>query len=176
VQPGIVIGCAIVASASQLAAEPRRAVRPHAVTGGVSLLGGYGEALPYVTAQGVIDLDPRFSVVADLGYFGTGDRLFGPRVLLRGGLRAYLRDGTWSPFVAAIAVAYHQFDVDYAASDASQQAASSLGGGGTLGHELVTRGGLSWVIEMSALGLHPFARVVTSGLLWELDTTVGYRF
>lgn len=173
------VACAITASSARVAAEPVRAARPHAVSGGVSLIGGGdggGDVLPFLTAQGVIDLDPRFSVVADLSYFTSGDRIFGPRALLRAGLRAYLRDGTASPFAGIGGLAYHEFDVDYPYSDASQSAGSSYGASATLGHELTTAHGLSWVVEGSALLMHAMTPFVPGGLVWQFDTLVGYRF
>lgn len=167
----------ITATGAPVAAEPVRAMRPHAVTGGLSVIGaGGGEALPFATAQGVFDTGTRFSAVADLAFFTSGDRVFGPRALLRAGIRAYVLDGTANPFVAIGGIAYHEFDVDYDASDASQQASSALGYGATLGHELVADSGLSWVVEATVFQLHQLSRSAPDGLSWQADTTLGYRF
>jgi hypothetical protein len=161
------------ASTSLAAAEPRRATREHAVTGGLAVIGaGGGEALPFVTAQGVVDVGPRVAAVADT----SGDRVFGPRLLLRAGMRMYVRDGASNPFVAIGGVAYHHFDVDYSASDASQSASSALGYGATLGHELITGAGLSWVIEATVFQLHELSGSAPHGLSWQADSTLGYRF
>lgn len=158
-------------------AEPRRELRPTAAGGGLAVIGaGGGEALPFLVAHGALDLDARFSAVVDAAFFTSGDRVFGPRGLVRAGVRAYLQDATWNPYLAASVVGYHELDVDYEYSDASQQSSSSLGAGATLGNELVTSGGLSWVIEAGAFQLFGLSDRAVDGLSWQVDTMVGFRF
>lgn len=163
--------------ATSAAAEPHRADRPHAISGGIAGIGaGRGQALPFVTAQGVFDLEAWLSVVIDAAFFTSGDRVFGPRGLLRAGVRGYLRDGSWSPFAAMSGVGYHEFDVDYPYSDASQSDSTSLGAGMTLGNEFATSGGFTWVLEASAFQLFGLSDRAADGLSWQLDTRFGYRF
>lgn len=168
----------LLATTSMVAAEPRRAARPHAVTGGVTVLGAFGgdDVLPYLTAQGTVDLDRRFSAVADAGFFTSGDRVFGPRLLLRAGMRAYLRDGAANPYVSVVGALYHELDVDYEYSDASQQASTSLGLGATLGHELITAAGLTWTVEATVIELFGMSTRAADGHGWQLGTAIGYRF
>ena len=46
----------------------------------------------------------------------------------------------------------------------------------TLGHELITRSGLSWVIEGTLFELAQVSGSAPDGLSWQVDTTLGYRF
>lgn len=168
----------LLAMTSGVAAEPRRDAWPHAVTGGVAVIVPASEPMPFLTAQGVVDLDARFSAVGDFAYTSSSDRLFGPRLLVRAGIRAYLGDGRWNPFVAVGGVVYHELDVDYDRSDSSQQASTALGAGVTLGNELVTVSQFTWVFEVTVFQLESIegTRLAPEGLGGQVDTMMGFRF
>lgn len=173
----VVVVAAVFAFATAAAADPRRAGRPQALSAGLSVLDvADNQVLPFLTASAVLDLSPRTSLVADASYVDGRDRLFGPRLSLRGGGRVYLRDALSNPYLAAHAVLYREFDVDFSGSDRSQQAATSAGAALSLGHELVASSGLAWTFEASAFHLVPLDDFSPAGLSLSVTTTLGYRF
>jgi len=171
------IVCGVLAATATATAEPARRDRPYAVTAGLRLYAaGGGEPLPFLTVQGTWNRGARLAVAVDVGFFTSSDRLFGPRLLVRDEVRGYLLDGTFRPFVGLGVSAYHQFEVTIDFSDSSQRAGSSLGVGASLGHELVSRGGVSWVVELGLSELFASNDHAPDGLSWDVMTTLGYRF
>jgi hypothetical protein len=174
---GIAAVLVVAAVAGSAAADSPRAGRPRAVSGGLSLMGIVSDdVFPFLTASAVFDQGPSWSLAASVSYFTSDDRVFGPRVVVHAGGRHYLRDERSSPFAGATLTVYHELDVDYQSSDRSQQASTAVGGGASIGHELVTDGGLSWTAELAGFYLIAADDIAPHGLAAQLSMTLGYRF
>lgn len=166
-----------VAVPGDVAAEPRRAARPQALAAGLSMVDvAENQVLPFLTGSAALDLDDQSTITADVFFFTSGDRIFGPRLMLRGGARFYARDGLANPYAAVHAVLYHELDVDYSGSDRSQIAATSGGAAFAIGHELVAASGLAWTVEASVFYLRGFEDHAPTGVSLAATTTLGYRF
>ncbi len=171
---GLVVAAAVAPAYAE--DEPVRVARPFALTGGVAVLGGPGDAVPYLTAQAAYSALPWLAITGDLAFFTSGDRVFGPRLIARTGARAYLLDGRSGPFVGAFATVLHLFEVTISYSDSSQQAGTSLGGGGVLGHELLIGGSWIWDIELGVGAMDAQTRNTPDGWFWDARTTFGARW
>jgi hypothetical protein len=155
-----------------------RSERPRELSLGVTaLLEVSGDdVLPMPIVEAVWNLLPRAAVLADLSYMDYRDRVFGPRVLAAVGGRGYLLPGPVSPYATVRFGLYHEFDVDYPYSDASQDEGDWLLSDLVVGNEIATRGGFTWTIEVGLTHLGRLRRLERDRPSYHAQTMFGYRF
>lgn len=156
------------------AAEAPRAARPSSVALGASVR--WPQALPFVDVRATHAFGPRFALTGAVGYFASGDRIFGPRLYVQSGVRWYPTTAAVAPFVGAHASYYHEFDVDYRASDASQSASTSVGGGASVGLEATWSNGAMIQLQVVAEELWTNDDLGVEGERWEIGAAGGWRF
>ncbi len=165
---------AIATLTADAAAEPPRAARPSSVALGVSLR--WPTALPFVDVRASHALDPHVAVTGAVGFFSSDDRVFGPRLYVQPGLRWYPTTAAVAPFLGAHAAYYHEFDVDYSYSDASQRASTSVGGGLSAGLEATWPNGAMAQVQVVGERLRTGDVNGVAGERWEVGAAGGWRF
>ena len=134
------------------------------------------DVFPYLTLSAAFDQGPNWTLAVSGSYFTSDNRVFGPRFVVHGGFRYFLADARLAPYAGAVVTVYHELDVDFSGSDRSQHASTAVGGGASIGHELVTRGGLSFTAELTGFYLVAADDIAPDGPAAQLSLTLGYRF